>query len=87
MRSKLLALHLINTIITTNIYVFTTPAHILFSSYSGNRLFIHAVKQYLCLTISRNVASVIPQVYEIAMEVFGKVLLNLRTMLKVRVVF
>ncbi len=84
MRSKLLALHLINTIIVTYRHIFRTPAHILYTTYANDQLYIHAIKQYLCLTISRNVASVVPQVYEIAMEIFGEVLIHLRVFLKVR---
>lgn len=86
MRSKLLALHLVHSIFTANINVFFTASHVLFSSESAptnHVLFVHAIKQYLCLTLSRNATSVVPQVFDIAIEIFGKVLVNLRSVLKV----
>ncbi|KAJ3219454.1 guanine nucleotide exchange protein for ADP-robosylation factor [Clydaea vesicula] len=85
MRSKLLSLHLINTILSVHQSIFWTHSSILFSSnYHQNTkpYFIHAVKQYLCLSLSRNAASVVPQVFDTAMEIFGKVLVNLRKELK-----
>jgi brefeldin A-inhibited guanine nucleotide-exchange protein len=89
MRSKLLALHLINTLFITHVPVFLMPAPVLFTEDSTNDLeyvrFIHAVKQYLCLTLSRNTVSVVPQVYDIAVEIFCRMLVSLRSVLKVPV--
>ncbi|KAJ3296250.1 guanine nucleotide exchange protein for ADP-robosylation factor [Rhizoclosmatium sp. JEL0117] len=84
MRSKLLALHLINLILSTHLYVFTTQTPILFpiNTTRENSQFIHAVKQYLCLSLSRNTVSTIPQVFDVSMEIFGKALVGLRTALK-----
>ncbi|TPX47651.1 hypothetical protein SeMB42_g02638 [Synchytrium endobioticum] len=88
MRSKLLALHLVDSVLGSNLYVFFTPAVVLFSSRQANGvspsaiLFIHAVKQYLGLTLSRNASSAVPQVFDVAMQIFGKVLVGLRTVLK-----
>ncbi|TPX34074.1 hypothetical protein SmJEL517_g03259 [Synchytrium microbalum] len=87
MRSKLLALHLVDSVLASNLYVFFTPAGVLFSSSQNGVsasaiLFIHAVKQYLGLTLSRNASSAVPQVFDVAMQIFGKVLIGLRTVLK-----
>lgn len=71
-------------------YIFFTPAPVLFAPGTGNYanqnavLFVHAVKQYLCLTLSRNAGCVVPQVFDTAMDIFGRVLVGLRTVLKVR---
>ncbi|KAJ3068402.1 guanine nucleotide exchange protein for ADP-robosylation factor, partial [Podochytrium sp. JEL0797] len=45
-------------------------------------LFIHAIKPYLCLSITRNAVSVVPQVFDVSMEIFGLVLMELRVFLK-----
>ncbi|KAI9017378.1 hypothetical protein BC832DRAFT_588642 [Gaertneriomyces semiglobifer] len=87
MRSKLLSLHLIYTILSSSLYIFFTPSPVLFSPGTARAdpsavLFIHSVKQYLCLSLSRNAVSVVPQVFDISMEIFGKVLTGLRTVLK-----
>ncbi|KND00748.1 uncharacterized protein SPPG_03863 [Spizellomyces punctatus DAOM BR117] len=88
MRSKLLSLHLVYTILGSHMYIFFTPAPVLFSPGTQTKadsnavLFVHAVKQYLCLSLSRNAVSVVPQVFDISMEIFGKVLIGLRSVLK-----
>ena len=45
--------------------------------------FIHSVKQFLCLSLSRNIVSVVPQIFDIAIQIFVSVLVNLRSSLKV----
>ncbi|KAJ3414515.1 guanine nucleotide exchange protein for ADP-robosylation factor [Chytridiales sp. JEL 0842] len=83
MRSKLLSLYLIHTVLSNNNYIFFTPAPILFSSSSQSSvLFIHSVKQYLLLSFTRNAVSVVPQVFDISMDIFGRMLVGLRTLLK-----
>ncbi|KAI8920934.1 hypothetical protein DFJ77DRAFT_506560 [Powellomyces hirtus] len=88
MRSKLLSLHLVFTILSSHMYIFFTPSPVLFSPGTATKtdpnavLFIHAVKQYLCLSLSRNAVSVVPQVFDISLEIFGKVLIGLRVVLK-----
>jgi len=85
MRSKLLSLHLLQTILKEQIALFYTYSPVLFSPLPSNRsdaLFIHAVKQYLCLSLGRNAVSVVPQVFEISMEIFGRVVGGLRSVLK-----
>ncbi|KAJ3328889.1 guanine nucleotide exchange protein for ADP-robosylation factor [Blyttiomyces sp. JEL0837] len=86
MRSKLLSLHLIYTILSAHTNIFFTPAHVLFSASPNappvSVLFIHSVKQYLCLSLSRNAVSVVPQVFEISMDIFGKMLSHVGSALK-----
>ncbi|KAL7270795.1 guanine nucleotide exchange protein for ADP-robosylation factor [Rhizina undulata] len=83
MRSKLLSLHLIHTILKTHMVVFTSPMSTIKSSTSGEATgFIHAIKQYLCLSLSRNAASAVPLVFEVCCEIFWLVLSHARVMLK-----
>ena len=82
MRSKLLSLHLIHTILVSHPSTFQISSTVLFTSSTSQPLFIHAIKQYLCLSLSRNAASVVPQVFDTAMEIFNKILTQLRTHLK-----
>lgn len=86
MRSKLLALHLIHSLLITHLPVFLSAAPVLFSSHRDGDLelmhFIHAVKQYLFLSLSRNTVSVVPQVFDVAVDIFGRVLASLRHLLK-----
>ncbi|RUP52408.1 hypothetical protein BC936DRAFT_143684 [Jimgerdemannia flammicorona] len=93
MRSKLLSLHLVLTILTSHLQVFTSPFVVLTSTGSPDgppqggiqsTPFIQAVKQYLCLSLSRNAVSVVPQVFDISLEIFWKVMQGLRMFLKVR---
>jgi brefeldin A-inhibited guanine nucleotide-exchange protein len=84
MRSKLLSLHLIHVILLNHINVFVSPLSTIKSS-SGDEPtgFIHAVKQYLCLSLSRNAASAVGHVFEVCCEIFWLMLSNMRMMLKV----
>ncbi|KAJ3102351.1 guanine nucleotide exchange protein for ADP-robosylation factor [Phlyctochytrium planicorne] len=83
MRSKLLALHLVYTVLSSHIHIFFVPSQMLFPANTpAGQLFIHAVKTYICFTISRNAPSVVPQVFDITMDIFGKALVGLRTVLK-----
>jgi brefeldin A-inhibited guanine nucleotide-exchange protein len=85
MRSKLLSLHLIHIIVNSHFGIFFTLAPSLFpTSADGPPYFALAIKQFFCLALSRNSASVIPQVFDTAMDIFGKALVGLRTVLKVR---
>lgn len=84
MRSKLLSLHLIHMVVNSYFGIFFTLAPSLFSSsFSDTPLFVHSIKQYYCLFLSRNSASVVPQVFDTAMDIFGKSLVGLRPVLKV----
>lgn len=84
MRSKLLALHLILTILTSYSYVFLTPCSNLLNqnSASESTIFIDYAKEHLCLCISRNAISVVPPVLEVAIDIFGKLMINLWPYLK-----
>ncbi|CAG8473492.1 8719_t:CDS:10 [Cetraspora pellucida] len=82
MRSKLLSLHLILTTLSAHIHVFSSPNVIFVSSKQESTSFVHAVKQYLCLSLSRNAVSPLPQVFEISLEIFWKCMNKLRSHLK-----
>lgn len=83
MRSKLISLHLVLTILNSHMQVFVHPASIILSSSSDEATpFILATKQYLCLALSRNALSPVPQVFEISVEIFWRVLSGMRTKLK-----
>ncbi|KAI9779209.1 MAG: guanine nucleotide exchange protein for ADP-robosylation factor [Candelina submexicana] len=83
MRSKLLSLHLIHAILNNNMAVITSPLATIRSS-SGNEptSFVQAIKQYLCLSLSRNGASHANRVFEVSCEIFWLMLKNMRVMLK-----
>ena len=91
MRTKLLALHLIRDILDKHLAVFTMETTAMVSTghqteadtHVVTTLFINAVKQYLCLSLSRNLVSVVPPVFECALDIFAKVLGGLRNYLKV----
>ncbi|KAF2472975.1 uncharacterized protein BDR25DRAFT_258530 [Lindgomyces ingoldianus] len=83
MRSKLLSLHIIHTILHNNIAVFISPyATIRSSSSDEPTTFVQAIKQYLCLSLSRNGASSVNKVFEVSCEIFWQLLKYLRVMLK-----
>lgn len=83
MRSKLLSLHIIHTILHNNITVFVSPyATIRSSSSDEPTTFVQAIKQYLCLSLSRNGASSVHRVFEVSCEIFWLMLKYLRVMLK-----
>lgn len=91
MRSKLLSLHLILTILSSHMNVFTSPS-VTFTttlqdgSTAAHRVnpFIQEIKQYLCPSLGRNAFSVVPQVFDITLEILSKVVQGLRVYLKVR---
>ncbi|KAI9838812.1 MAG: guanine nucleotide exchange protein for ADP-robosylation factor [Sclerophora amabilis] len=83
MRSKLLSLHLIHTIVNNNTIVFTSPLATIRSSSSNEPTnFVQAIKQYLCLSLSRNGSSSVNRVFEVGCEIFWLMLKNMRGMLK-----
>jgi brefeldin A-inhibited guanine nucleotide-exchange protein len=83
MRSKLLSLHIIHTVLHNNVAVFLSPyATIRGSSSDEPTTFIQAIKQYLCLSLSRNGASSVQKVFEVSCEIFWHLLKYLRVMLK-----
>ncbi|KAI0650276.1 hypothetical protein C8Q79DRAFT_942938 [Trametes meyenii] len=83
MRSKLLSLHLVLMILNSHMPIFVSPSAIIYSSSSNDATpFIQAANQYLCLALSRNAVSPVPQVFEISVEIFWRVISGLRTKLK-----
>ncbi|BGP16437.1 hypothetical protein JCM10213_004007 [Rhodosporidiobolus nylandii] len=83
MRSKLLSLHLILTILNNHMSLFIDPHVAIISSTSRDRTpFLTAVKQYLCLALSRNAVSPVIQVFELSCEIFSRMLSGMRQKLK-----
>jgi brefeldin A-inhibited guanine nucleotide-exchange protein len=92
MRSKLLSLYLILNILNEHTEVFLT-SKVIFISNNEHKLhktrevsFLTAVKPYLCLCLSRNLASEIPKVFEMTLSVFEKVVVGLRHNMKVNTI-
>ncbi|KAI0347121.1 Sec7-domain-containing protein [Trametopsis cervina] len=83
MRSKLLSLHLLLTILNNHMALLVSPSAIIYSSSSNDATtFVQAITQYLCLSLSRNAVSPVPQVFDISVEIFWRVLAGMRTKLK-----
>ncbi|GAA5875344.1 hypothetical protein JCM3774_005784 [Rhodotorula dairenensis] len=83
MRSKLLSLHLVLTILHNHMRLFVDPHVTIVSSTSRERTpFLTAVKQYLCLALSRNAVSPVIQVFELSCEIFSRMLSGMRQRLK-----
>lgn len=71
MRSKLISLHLIHTVLNNNITVFTSPLCTIKNSKSNEpTTFLQAIKFYLCLSITRNGASTVDRIFDVCCEVF-----------------
>lgn len=84
MRSKLISLHLIQTLLNNNIQVFTSPLCTITNSKSNEPTgFLQAVKFYLCLSITRNGASSVDRVFEVCCEIFWLMLKFMRAPFKV----
>jgi brefeldin A-inhibited guanine nucleotide-exchange protein len=83
MRSKLISLHLIHTLLNNNILVFTSPYCTITNSKSNEPTnFLQAVKFYLCLSITRNGASSVDRVFEVCCEIFWLMLKFMRAPFK-----
>ncbi|GMK57374.1 hypothetical protein CspeluHIS016_0402080 [Cutaneotrichosporon spelunceum] len=83
MRSKLLSLHLILTILKSHSDLFTNPTiTIPSSSTTEHTPFLQATKQYLCQSLSRNAVSPVTHVFELSTEIFWCVLKDMRAPLK-----
>lgn len=73
------------TVLNSYMHVFVHPSVVIYSSSSEEATsFIHATKQYLCLSLSRNALSPVPQVFEISVEIFWRMLNGMRTKAKVK---
>ncbi|KJX92259.1 guanyl-nucleotide exchange factor (Sec7) like protein [Zymoseptoria brevis] len=83
MRSKLLSLHIVHSVLFNHHAIFTSPHATIRNSSSGEpSTFTQAVKQYLCLGLSRNGASSISRVFEVSAEIFWLMMRHLRSQLK-----
>ncbi|KAI9663182.1 MAG: guanine nucleotide exchange protein for ADP-robosylation factor [Bathelium mastoideum] len=83
MRSKLLSLHIIHMILHNNSIVFTSPLAIIRSGTNEEPMtFVQAIKQHLCLSLSRNGASSVNRVFEVGCAIFWEMVRNMRVMLK-----
>ena len=84
MRSKLVSLAIIRTLLNNNMIVFTSP-HVTIRSSTNNEptSFGQAINQYLRLSLSKNGASSVRQVFECCCEIFWLMLKDMRVPLKV----
>lgn len=84
MRSKLISLHLIHTLLNNNIGVFTSPLCTIKNSKSNEPTsFLQAIKFYLCLSITRNGASSVDRIFNISTEIFWLMIKYMRSSFKV----
>lgn len=74
LRSKILSLQLLLSILQNAGNVFQT-----------NEMFINAIKQYLCVALSKNGASSIPHVFELSLAIFLTLLSNFKQHLKMQI--
>ncbi|CAH00924.1 Arf family guanine nucleotide exchange factor SEC7 [Kluyveromyces lactis] len=79
-RSKLLSLHTLHSILKDHIDVFLSQ-NVRVPGKEQVSL-VHAVNQYLCLSLARNAASPIAPVYEITLEIMWLIISNLRSEFK-----
>ncbi|WRT67630.1 uncharacterized protein IL334_004602 [Kwoniella shivajii] len=83
MRSKLLSLHLVLTILKSHADLFVNPLVCIPSNTSVEMTpFLQATKQYLCLSLSRNAVSSVNQVFELSVEIFWCMLKHMRAQMK-----
>ncbi|KAK6211193.1 sec7 domain-containing protein [Colletotrichum tabaci] len=86
MRSKLISLHLIHTLLNNNIAVFTSPLCTITNSKSNEpTTFLQAIKFYLCLSITRNGASSVDRVFNVCCEIFWLMLKYMRESFKLEI--
>lgn len=82
LRSKLLSLHLIHTILKSHMTVFLSNDILIKSNLKGDETFLVSVKDYICSTLARNAASIAPPIFEISAEIFWLIISNLRSQFK-----
>ena len=84
MRTKLVSLAIIRTVLNNNMVIFTSPLVTIRSSTSNEPTsFGQAINHYLRISLSKNGASSVKQVFEPCCEVFWLMLKYMRVMLKV----
>ncbi|ANB14854.1 Arf family guanine nucleotide exchange factor SEC7 [Sugiyamaella lignohabitans] len=81
-RTKLLTLHLVHTILKTHMSVFTCNNLYIKSSNKGDEKFVIAIKDYVCSMLARNAASISSPVFEISAEILWLIWSNLRSQFK-----
>ncbi|KAI4150202.1 MAG: hypothetical protein L6R39_002323 [Caloplaca ligustica] len=83
MRSKLVSLSIIRTLLNNNMAVFISPLVVIRGSTNNEPTsFGQAINQYLRLSLSRNGASSVRQVFETCSEIFWLMLKDMRVLLK-----
>ncbi|KAK4163366.1 hypothetical protein QBC43DRAFT_301317 [Cladorrhinum sp. PSN259] len=83
MRSKLISLYIVHTLLNNNISVFTSPLCTITNTKSNEPTsFLQAIKYYLCLSITRNGASSVDRVFEVCCEIFWLMMKFLRAPFK-----
>ena len=84
MRSKLISLAIIRMLLNNHMIAFTSPLVVIRSSSNNEPTsFGQAINQYLRLSLSKNGASSVRQVFECCAEIFWLMIVNMRVMLKV----
>jgi brefeldin A-inhibited guanine nucleotide-exchange protein len=84
MRSKLISLHLVHTLLNNNIAVFTSPLCTIRNTKNNEPTnFLQAIKYYLCLSITRNGASSVDRVFDVCCDIFWLMLKYMRSSFKV----
>ncbi|OBA23562.1 Sec7-domain-containing protein [Metschnikowia bicuspidata var. bicuspidata NRRL YB-4993] len=85
-RSKLLSLHIIHTILRNNIDIFLSKDVVILSSSTDEQTrLIDAVRSYLCQALIRNAASPLAPVFELTLETFWLLIANLRSDFKMEI--
>lgn len=85
-RSKLLSLHVVHTILRNNIDIFLSKDVVILSSNSDDQTrLIDAVRGYLCQALIRNAASPLAPVFELTLETFWLLISNLRAEFKMEI--
>ena len=83
-RSKLISLHLIHTVLNNNISVFTSPLCTITNTKNNEPTsFLQAIKFYLCLSITRNGASSVDRIFDVSGDIFWLMLKYMRAPFKV----
>ncbi|PHH70209.1 hypothetical protein CDD80_6166 [Ophiocordyceps camponoti-rufipedis] len=86
MRSKLISLHLIHTLLNNNMTVFTSPLCTIKNSKSNEPTsFLQAIKFYLCLSITRNGASSVDRIFDVCCEIFWLMFKFMRQSFKAKI--
>lgn len=85
-RSKLLSLHIIHTILKENIDIFLSKDVVILSSNSDDRTrLIDAVRSYLCQALTKNAASPLAPIFELSLEIYWLLISNLRSDFKMEI--